>query len=86
MFALLIGVGALFLAVFVSAILDPRWSPTRGTRERTRADDGSDYVVDDIPWNRTARRWRRGSLRSVIAKRRPAFIAPGASVLCRAAA
>ncbi len=31
MFALLIGVGALSLAVFVSAILDPRWSHTDPT-------------------------------------------------------
>jgi hypothetical protein len=48
MFVLLIGVGALFLAVFVSAILDPRWSHTGGAGERTRANDGSDYVVDDM--------------------------------------
>jgi hypothetical protein len=86
MFALLIGVGALFLAVFVSAILDPRWSNTRGAAERTRAADGSDYVVDDIMWKRTARRWRRGTLRPVVAQRRAAFTASGASVLCRAAA
>ena len=42
MLALLIGVGALFLAVFVSAILDPRWSLTRSAPERTRAADGGD--------------------------------------------
>jgi hypothetical protein len=82
MFALLIGVGALFLAVFVSAILDPRWSHTRGVGERTRAADGSDYMVDDISWEPTARR----SLRPVTAQRRPAFTAYGASVLCRAPA
>ena len=86
MFALLIGVGALFLAVFVSAILDPRWFHTRGAGERTRADDGSDYVVDDMLRQRTARRWRWGSLGPVAAQRRPAFTASGASVLCRAAA
>jgi hypothetical protein len=62
MFSLLLGVGALFLAVFVSAILDPRWSRTGGAGERTRADDGSDYVVDGILQRRTARRWRWGSL------------------------
>ena len=63
MFALLIGVGALFLAVFVSAILDPRRSHTGGASERTRADDGSDYVVDDLMLRqRAARCWRWGSL------------------------
>ena len=82
MFALLVGVGALFLAVLVSAILDPRWSHTGGGGERMRADDGSDYMVDDILRKRTARRW--GSLRPVMT--RPAFTASGASVLCRAAA
>jgi hypothetical protein len=86
MFALLLGVGALFLAVFVSAILDPRWSHTRGAGERMRADDGSDCVVDDILWKGTARRWRRGSPRPVMAQRRPALTASGDSVLCRAAA
>ena len=86
MFALLIGVGALFLAVFVGAILDLRWSDTRGAGQRTRAADGSDYMVDDILWKRTARRWRWGSARPVMAQRRPAFTASGASVLCRAVA
>ena len=86
MFALLLGVGALFLAVFVSAILDPRWSLTGGAGERTRADDGSDYVVDDILRQRTARRWRWGSVGPVMAQRRPAFTASGASVPCRVAA
>jgi hypothetical protein len=86
MFALLLGVGVLFLAVFVSAILDPRWSPTGGTGERTRADDGRDSMVDDIPRKRTAGRWRWGSPRPVMARRRPAFTASGGSVLCRAAA
>jgi hypothetical protein len=86
MFALLIGVGALFLAVFVSAILDPRWSHIRGAGKRMRADGGSDYLVDDILWKRTARRWRWGSLRPGVAQRRPALTASRASVLCRAAA
>ena len=86
MFALLIGVGALFLAVFVSAILDQWWSLTRGAGERTRAAGGGDYMVDDILWKRTARRWKWGSLRPVMAQRRPIFTASGASVLCRAAA
>lgn len=86
MFALLIGMGALFLAVFVSAILDPRWSNNGGAGERTRAGDGSDCMVDDILPKRIARRRRWGSLRPGMAQRRPAFIASGASVLCRAAA
>ena len=68
MFALLIGFGALFLAVFASAILDPQWSRTGGVGERVRADDGSDYVVDDMLRQRIARRWRWGSL---IAPRTP---------------
>jgi hypothetical protein len=84
MFALLLGAGVLFLAVFVSAILDPRWYHTRGTGVRTRAADGS--VVDDISWKPTARRWRWGALRPVMAQRRPAFTASGDSVLCRAPA
>jgi hypothetical protein len=62
MFSLLLGVSALFLAVFVSAILDPRWTRTGGAGETARADDGSDYVVDDMLRQRTARRWRWGSL------------------------
>ena len=62
MFSLLLGVGALFLAVLVSAVFDPRWSRSGGASERTRADDGSDYVVDDILQQRTARRWRWGLL------------------------
>ena len=86
MFALLIGVGALFLAVFVSAILDPRWSHIRGAGERTRTAAGSDHMVDEIMWRRTAGRRRWGSLRPVMAQRHPAFTTSGASVLCRAAA
>ena len=58
MFSLLLGVGALFLAVLVSAVLDPRWCRSGGASERTRADDGSDYVVDGILKQRTTRRWR----------------------------
>jgi hypothetical protein len=68
MFALLIGFGALFLAVFASAILDPRRSRTGGAGEPARADDGSDYVVDDAVRQRIARRWKWGSL---IAPRTP---------------
>jgi hypothetical protein len=49
MFALLIGAGALFLAVFVSAILDPRWSRAGGAGE---AESG--YVVDDTLRQRAA--------------------------------
>jgi hypothetical protein len=86
MFALLLGVGALFLAVFVSAILDPQWYHIRGAGERTRVADGSDYMVDDILWKRTAQRWRWGSLRPVMAQRRAAFTPSGDSVLCRAPA
>ena len=62
MFSLLLGAGALFLAVFVSAILDPRWTRAGGVGECARADDGSDYVVDDMLQQRAARRWRWGSL------------------------
>lgn len=65
MFALLIGVGALFLAVFVSAILDPRWCGTGGADEHARAESG--HVVDDILRQQIARRWRPGFL---IARRR----------------
>jgi hypothetical protein len=46
MFSLLLGVGALFLAVFVSAVLDPRWTRSEGADERARADDGSDHLID----------------------------------------
>ena len=62
MFAMLIGVGALFLAVFVSAILDPRWSRIGGAGEHTRAVNGSDYMVADVLRQRIARRWKWGSL------------------------
>jgi hypothetical protein len=61
MFSLLLGAGVLFLAVFVSAILDPRWTRTAGAGE-ARSDDGSGYVVDGIPQQRTALGWRWGSL------------------------
>ena len=61
MFSLLLGVSALFLAVFVSAVLDPRWTRTGGAGERARAANGSDYVDDELR-QRTARRWRWGSL------------------------
>ncbi len=39
---------AVFLAVFVSAILGPRWSHTGGACERTRADDGSDASIRGV--------------------------------------
>ena len=48
MFSLLLGVGALFLAVFVSAILDPRWSRSGGASERTRADDGCHHLIGGV--------------------------------------
>ena len=67
MFSLLLGAGALFLAVFVSAILDPRWTHT-GCAGTPRSDDGSDYVVGGIPQLRMALGWRWGSL---IASRTP---------------
>ena len=86
MFALLIGVGALFLAVFVSAIFDPPCSHTRSAGERTSVDGESDCAVDDILRERTVRRWRWGSLRPAEARRRAAFTASGDSVLCHAAA
>jgi hypothetical protein len=62
MFALLIGFGALFLAIFASAIIDPRWSRTGVADEHARLDPGSDYVVDDMLRQRIARRWKRCSL------------------------
>jgi hypothetical protein len=42
MFSLLVGLGALLLAVFVSAMLDPRPSRSAAAAERARADDGCD--------------------------------------------
>ena len=41
MISLLIAVGALFLAVIASTIIDP-W-PSRGDADDVRADDGCDY-------------------------------------------
>jgi hypothetical protein len=60
MFSLLVSVGALFLAVFVSAILDPRPSRTEAADERARADDGYDYltIVGTPLRDRTGRRLR----------------------------
>ena len=46
MFSLLLGAGALFLAVFVSAILDPRPSHSGAADERARADDRCDHLID----------------------------------------
>ena len=46
MFSLLVGLGALLLAVFVSAMLDPRPSRSGAAAERARADDGSDHLID----------------------------------------
>ena len=46
MFSLLVGLGALLLAVFVSAILDPRPSRSGGADERARADDGYDHLIN----------------------------------------
>jgi hypothetical protein len=46
MFSLLIGMGALLLAVFVSAILDPRPSRSGAADECARADDGCDHLID----------------------------------------
>ena len=60
MFSLLLGVSALCLAVFVGAILDPRW--TRTGRAGEARSDGRDYVVDGIPQQRTALGWKWGSL------------------------
>jgi hypothetical protein len=54
MFSLLLGAGVLFLAVFVSAILDPRWTHT-GRAGQARSDNGSDYVVDG-PFRSSGRR------------------------------
>jgi hypothetical protein len=71
MFSLLLGAGVLFLAVFVSAILDPRWTRTGGAGE-PRSDDGRDYVVDGILRQRTALGWRWGSLTASRTTSRPA--------------
>jgi hypothetical protein len=46
MFSLLVGMGALLLAVFVSAILDPRSSRSRAADESARPDDGCDHLID----------------------------------------
>lgn len=86
MFALLIGVGALFLAVFVGAILDPRWSQIGGAGDNTRGDGESDYRVGDIRSRRIVRLWSWGALRPTTAQPGSAFTAPGASVGCPVAA
>ena len=46
MFALLIGVGALFLAMFVSAIFGLRPSRSEAANDRACADDGCDHLID----------------------------------------
>jgi hypothetical protein len=46
MFSLLVGLGALLLVVFVSAILDSRPSRSGTADERARADDGCDHLID----------------------------------------
>jgi hypothetical protein len=46
MFSLLVGMGALLLAVFVSAILDPRPSRSGAADERARSDYGCDRLID----------------------------------------
>ena len=46
MFSLLVGLGALFLAVFVSAMLDPRPSRSGTATERAHSDDGCDHLID----------------------------------------
>ena len=46
MFSLLVGLGALLLAVFVSAMLDPRPSRSAAAAERAHSDDGCDHLID----------------------------------------
>ena len=46
MFSLLVGLGALLLAVFVSAILDPRPARSVVADERARAADGCDRLIE----------------------------------------
>ena len=46
MFSLLVGLGALLLAVFVSAMLDPRPSRSAAAAERPHSDDGCDHLID----------------------------------------
>ena len=46
MFSLLVGLGALLLAVFVSAMLDPRPSRSGDAAERAHSDDGCDHLID----------------------------------------
>jgi hypothetical protein len=40
------GLGALLLAVFVSAMLDPRPSRSAAAAERAHSDDGCDHLID----------------------------------------
>ena len=44
MFSLLVGLGALLLAVFVSVMLDPRPSRSAAAAERPHSDDGCDHL------------------------------------------
>ena len=46
MFSLLVGLGVLLLAVFVSAMLDPRPSRSGTAAERAHSDDGCDHLID----------------------------------------
>ena len=46
MFSLLVGLGALLLAVFVSAMLDPRPFRSGAAAERAHSDDGCDDLID----------------------------------------
>jgi hypothetical protein len=56
MFSLLVGLGSLLLAVFVSIIFDPRPSRSGADDERARADGGCDHLIDEAvfatkgPW------------------------------------
>ena len=46
MFSLLVGLGALLLAVFVSAMLDQRSSRSTAAAEPAHSDDGCDHLID----------------------------------------
>ena len=48
MFSLLVSLGALLLAVFGSAMLDPRPSRSGAAAERARADDGCHHLIGGV--------------------------------------
>jgi hypothetical protein len=81
MFSLLIGVGALFLAVIACAVIGPR-APRAEDDDRTRADYGREHPIDGALRQRITRHWKwRAPIASRTASRnaaipRPAPLAP----------